>query len=140
MIGLTGIRARRALGVVSALAMIAAAGAAPAQEQDSVFRSLAKSTGLATDVDTPPDFILKSRPAVDPPPMSVFATPDEPRSAVKSPDDLKKMDAELEGAGKKHDVLRGAYPPSAKAAMEQEAARKAKMKKKPAPTPAKAAF
>src|SRR5271170_5373306 len=115
-----------AVAIVGALAM-APAGA---QDQDSVFRSLAKQTGAATDVSPPPDFVVKSRPAEAPVPIPVFQTPDEPPSKVMTPAQLKAMDAELDSAGKKHDVLRAGFAPSAKAVAEAEAAKRAKQKKK----------
>lgn len=106
------------------------ASLAPAQE--SFFHSLAKSAGVAADVDPPADFVATSRPKDPPEPLSVFAPPDEPKSKVKSASDLKKMDADLAGAGKKHDALRSSFPPAAKAMAEADAADRAKaMKKRP---------
>ncbi len=102
-------------------------------------RALAKATGYATDVDPPPDFVLKSRPTAPTAPVSVFGTPGEPPSKVMSKKDLKAMDADLESAGKKHDVLRSGFAPSARAVAEAQAAKKAKMKKKPAEAPPSAA-
>ena len=106
---------------------------ARAQDQDSPLRSIAKKTGIATDVNPPADFVLKSRPAEPPAPMPVFGTPDEPSSKVMTPSQLKAMDADLDSAGKKHDVLRAGFAPSAKAVAEAkaEAAEKAKRRKKP---------
>jgi hypothetical protein len=110
--------------------------AAPALAQDSPARALAKATGYATDVDPPPDFVVKSRPATPPAPISVFAMPEEPPSKVTSKRDLKAMDADLESARKKHDVLRAGFAPSARAVAEKEAAEKAKQKKKQPQAPA----
>jgi hypothetical protein len=115
------------------VAVALAATPACGQEQDSAFHSIAKKTGLATDVDPPADFVLKSRPAEPAGPMPVFGTPDEPQSKVLTPSQLRAMDAELDSAGKKHDVLRAGFAPSARAVAEAkaEAAEKAKHKKKP---------
>ena len=113
--------------------------AAPALAQDSPVRAIAKAAGYATNVDPPPDFVVKSRPAAPAAPVSVFATPDEPPSKVMPKKDLKAMDADLESAGKKHDVLRSGFAPSARAVAEREAAQKAKAKKKPLDAPAKPA-
>lgn len=117
---------------VVAVALGATSPARP-QDQDSALRSIAKKTGIATDVNPPADFVLKSRPAEPPGPMPVFGTPDEPPSKVQTPAQLRAMDTELDSAGKKHDVLRAGFGPSAKAVAEAkaEAAEKAKRKKKP---------
>jgi hypothetical protein len=111
----------------AALAM----AAGPALAQDSPVRAVAKATGFATDVNPPPDFVVKSRPAGPVAPMSVFSTPDDPPSRVMSRKEIRAMDADLDSAGKKHDVLRSGFAPSAKAVAEAEAAKKAKEKKKP---------
>jgi hypothetical protein len=127
----------RRLAVLGALAIAVAASPACAQDQDSVWRSIAKKTGVATDVDPPADFVVKSRPAKPAEPMPVFGTPDEPNSKVMTPRELRAMDADLDSAGKKHDVLRSGFAPSAKAMAEAkaEAAEKAKRQKAARPTP-----
>jgi hypothetical protein len=121
--------------VLGALAIAFVASQACAQ--DSVLRSIAKKAGVATDVDPPADFVVKSRPAEPPGPMPVFGMPDEPNSKVMTPRELRGMDAELDSAGKKHDVLRAGFAPSAKAAAEAKAAatEKAKRNKAAKPTP-----
>jgi hypothetical protein len=127
----------RRLAVLGALAIAVAASPACAQDQDSVWRSIAKKTGVATDVDPPADFVVKSRPAEPAGPMPVFGTPDEPNSKVMTPKELRAMDADLDSASKKHDVLRAGFAPSAKAVAEAKAraAEKAKGKKDAKPTP-----
>ena len=114
-------------------ALALAMGASSACADGSVFDSLAKTTGLATDVPPPPDFVVKSRAAAPSAPIPVMGSPEEPPSRVKSEADLKAMDAELESANRKHDALRSAFPPSAKARAEERPTEK--MTKKPAPTP-----
>jgi hypothetical protein len=115
--------------------LILATASSQVSAQESLFDSIAKGAGLATDVAPPPDFVVVSRPTEPPTPIPVFGTPVEPPSSVKSPTDLKTMDADLERSGKKHDALRSAFPPSAKAMAAAEAARKAKSAKKPVPMP-----
>jgi hypothetical protein len=127
----------RRLAVLGALAIAVAASPACAQDQDSIFRSIAKKTGVATDLDPPADFVVKSRPAEPAGPMPVFGAPDEPNSKVMTPRELRAMDAELDSAGKKHDVLRAGFAPSAKAVAEAKArtGEKAKGNKGAKPTP-----
>ncbi len=127
-------RARFVLG-----AILAGLALAPALAQESPFRAVAKAAGYATDVDPPPDFVVKSRPSAPAAPISVFGAPDEPPSKIMSRKDLKAMDADLESAGKTHDVLRNGFAPSARAVAEREAAQKAKAKKNPADAPVKPA-
>ncbi len=132
--------ARSPLSVI-AIALAISTIPARAQDEDSVVRSIAKRTGAATDVAPPPDFVVKSRPAKPADPIPVFRTPDEPTSTVLTPGQLKSMDGELDSAGKKHDVLRAGFGPSAKAVAEVKAAaaEKAKRKKKPPQETAKPA-
>ena len=130
------LRARR-FGAAALAALTLAAE--PALGQDSPVRAIAKATGYATDVDPPPDFVVKSRPAGPPAPMPVFTTPDEPPSRVMSKKEIRAMDADLESAGRKHDILRSGFAPSAKAVAEAEAAKKDKKKKKPPESQAKPA-
>ena len=137
---------RRALEtrwIVITLLAVGALASAPARADDSVFenpfRALAKLGGLATDTPPPPDFIQSSRPSAPDAPIPIFQPPQEPPSKVMSKDDLKSLDKDLVTTGKKHDALRAAFPPSAKAVADAEAARKAKeaaKKAKSTPIPA----
>jgi hypothetical protein len=121
---------------ILALATALATTRAHAQDQDSIVHSIAKQTGLATDVAPPADFVLKSRSDAPTDRVPVFRTPDEPPSKTMTRTQLKAMDADLEAAGKKQDVLRAGFAPSAKAVAEAEAAKKAKReKKRPEATP-----
>jgi hypothetical protein len=72
------------------------AGAAMAQ--DSLLDSLGKATGMVSPPADPPDFVKASRPKETPAEIPAFATPEEPRSKVKSAAELKAMDADLERA------------------------------------------
>ena len=122
-----------------AIAIAASAGQAYGEDQDSVWRAIAKKTGIATDVDPPADFVVKARPAEPEGPLPVFRTPDEPASKILTHSQLKAMDADLDNAIKKHDVLRAGFAPSAKAVAEAKAlaAEKAKRGKKPPDAPGK---
>jgi hypothetical protein len=131
----------RRRGRVAALAFAAtlAACAAPAQEatppqneSPSPLRSLAKSLGFATDTDPPPDFVQQSRPAEPAAAIPVFTPPAEPPGKVKSAKEVDAIDSDLESIAKRHDALRAAYPPAAKAVAAAAAEKKAKSKRKPA--------
>ena len=129
-----------ALALLVALALAPAAAQADDADFDNPFRALAKLGGLATDTPPPPDFIQSSRPSAPDTPIPIFQPPQEPTSKVMSKDDLKSLDKDLETTGKKHDALRAAFPPSAKAVADAAAARKAKdaakkAKSTPTPTP-----
>jgi hypothetical protein len=102
--------------------------APPPSPDQSPFHSLAKSFGFATDVDPPPDFVQQSRPAVPQQEIPVFTPPPEPPGKVKSAKEVEAIDDDLEAIVKRHDALRAAYPPSARAVAE---AKKAKSKPKP---------
>jgi hypothetical protein len=111
------------------IGVLAALATTPARAEDSLLRSVAKSAGLATDPTPPADFVVKTRPAEDPAPIPAFKIPEEPPSRVMTGAELKAMDADLDNAAKKHDKLRSAFPPAAKAMAEEEAARKTKPRK-----------
>ena len=126
--------------IAMVLALAGSNGPARAQDaQASPLRAIAKGAGLAIDPAPPPAFVMATRPAGEPAPIPVFATPEEPPSKIKSAADLKAMDADLERAGKRHDAIRAAFPPSAKAMAEAEAAAAKKAKKKRDKPPATAA-
>lgn len=135
----------RRRGRAAAFALLAAplvAWAAAAQEaaqqpqpdeSPSPFHSLAKSLGVATDVDPPPDFVQKSRPAESEGEVPAFTTPAEPPGKPKSAREVEAIDNDLEAISKRHDALLAAYPPSARAVAQRAAEKKAKSKRKPAP-------
>jgi hypothetical protein len=89
--------------VWAALAGSILGAASPAAAQ-SLLDSLGRSSGLVAPDPDMPDFVKASRPKATPTPMSVFAPPPEPKSKVKSPAELKAMDADLARAA------RGAEP------------------------------
>ncbi len=132
--GREGMRTTSPILVAALLAALAAsdARAQDATTPDSPLRALLKGAGIVTDVDPPPDFVVQSRPARPPAPIPAFTKPDEPPGKVKTAKELEEMDSDLTAVGKRHDALRAAYPPSAKAVAEAAASKKDKSKKKPA--------
>ena len=113
-----------AAGLVALAALVASAQAGKAQEQDNVFKQGAKLLGFATDVAPPADFVVKSRPPSDPDFIPVFQPPPEPARPALKDIDLKAVKSDLDALQKKHDMLRQAYPPAAKALADEEAAKK----------------
>ena len=113
-----------AAGLVALAALVASAQAGKAQEQDNVFKQGAKLLGFATDVAPPADFVVKSRPPSDPDFIPVFQPPPEPARPALKDIDLKAVKSDLDALQKKHDTLRQAYPPAAKALADEEAAKK----------------
>ncbi len=91
-----------------------------------------KIVGFATDVNQPPDFVQQSRPAAPAPLIPAFRKASEPPGEVKSKDEINAIDSDLEAISKQHDALRAAFPPSAKAMADAEAAKAAKAKNKSA--------
>jgi hypothetical protein len=122
--------------LIAVAALLAALAASPARAQDaspdSPFRALMKGAGLATDVAPPPDFVQQSRSPQEPDSIPAFTTPAEPPGKIKTAKELEEMDGDLQAVAKRHDALRAAFPPSAKAMAEAAAAKKAKSRDKPA--------
>jgi len=79
------------------LGLLLAASAAAADE--TVMDSLGRSAGLVAPTPEMPDFVKASRPAAAPTALPAFAPPPEPKSKVKTAEELKAMDSDLEGAG-----------------------------------------
>jgi hypothetical protein len=118
-------------GLLAFVAFVASAQAGDAQQQGSVLqqgqnviKQGAKLLGFATDVAPPQDFVVKSRPAVDPDYIPVFQAPPEPAVPALKDIDLKAVKTDLDTLQKRHDALRQAYPPAAKALAEEAAAKK----------------
>lgn len=118
-------------GLIALAIFVALAQTGKAQEQGNVLqqgqnilKQGAKLLGFATDVAPPADFVVKSRPASDPDYIPVFQPPPEPALPALKEVDLKAVKSDLDALQKKHDALRQAYPPAAKALAEEEAAKK----------------
>jgi hypothetical protein len=111
-------------GLIALAALVASAQAGRAQEQDNIFKQGAKLLGFATDVAPPVDFVVKSRPTRDPDYIPVFQAPPEPAVPALKDIDLKAVKTDLDALQKRHDALRQAYPPAAKALAEEAAAKK----------------
>ena len=113
-------------------------GSAFAQE-DSPFRSLMKLGGFAAEPPPPADFVRAARPAGGDPEMKLGVQKDR-ADKLKTPDELKALQSELEGVKPRHESLSRNFAPAAKAVTEQKAAQaekdsKAKKKKDVKPTP-----
>jgi hypothetical protein len=119
-----GLRRIAAAGSVALAALVASAHAGKAQEQDNIFKQGAKLLGFATDVAPPADFVLKSRPSGDLDFIPVFQPPPEPALPALKEIDLKAVKTDLDALQKKHNAIRQAYPPAAKALADEEAAKK----------------
>ncbi len=74
----------------------------------------------------PADFVAKSRPPGDLDFIPVFQPPPEPARPVMKENDLKAVRRDLNSVQKQHDAVRLAFPPSAKALAEEQAAAKKK--------------
>lgn len=117
---------RRMRRIVICAAACVFASAAFAQQADSPLKSAMKFLGFATDSPAPPDFVVKSRPAGDADYIPVFQPPPEPAKPAMKDQDLKALRGDLDSLQKRHDALRAAYPPSAKAVADQAASKKPK--------------
>jgi hypothetical protein len=111
-------------GLIALAALVASAQAGRTQEQDNIFKQGAKLLGFATDVAPPQDFVVKSRPAVDPDYIPVFQSPPEPERKALNDEELKAVKGDLDALQKRHDTLRQAHPPAAKALADADAAKK----------------
>ena len=97
---------------------------------DSVLKNAAKMGGFATDVDPPADFVVKSRPAGGDDYVPVFRPAFVHENKAKTPAELKALEADFGAVQVRHDAMRSAFPPAAKAVAEQKAAEASKAKKK----------
>jgi hypothetical protein len=118
-------------GLLALAALIASPDASRAQQQgnilqqgNNIVKQGAKLLGFATDVAPPADFVVKSRPTSDLDYIPVFQPPPEPALPALKDVDLKAVKTDLDSLQKRHDALRQAYPPAAKALAEEEAAKK----------------
>jgi hypothetical protein len=113
-------------GIVVVAVACAWSSASLAQQTDSPLKSVMKILGFATDVAPPADFVVKSRPSGDLNYIPVFRPPPEPANPALNGKELSAVKGDLDSIEKRDDALRQAYPPAAKAAAEEAAAKKAK--------------
>ena len=125
-------RARATIRAAACAAVCLWASAGMAQEGDSALKSVMKLMGFATDVAPPADFVVKSRPKSEPEYIPIFQPPPEPARPVLNDKQLKATQGSLDSIEKQHDAVRQAFPPSAKAMAEQQAAAKTAKSKPPA--------
>jgi len=120
-------RGGRMIASAGALALAVLLASGPqghAQSQDNILKQAFKVFGFATDAPPPADFVAKTRPPEDLHYIPVFQPPPEPERPALKADQLKAVRSDLEGVEKRHDVLRKAFPPAAKAFAEEQAAKK----------------
>jgi len=103
-------------------------------------RPLAKALGVAADPGTPADFVVKSRPPGGEEYIPVGRKEAEHPRKVKTPAELKAMQADFDGVKVQHDAIRATFAPAVKAVADAEAAKAAKAvkPKSAAPPPASA--
>ena len=125
------VRRLAGAGLLALVALSASASGVLAQQQDNIlkqgqniFKQGAKLLGLATDDAPPADFVAKSRSSGDLDYVPVFQPPPEPARPALKAEDLKAVKGDLDGVEKRHDALRQAFPPAAKALAEEQAAQK----------------
>lgn len=80
--------------------LILTLAASVACAQSSWVDEVAKAMGLVAPPVDPPDFVKASRRGAPRAAVPVFAPPPEPRSKVKSVDEVKSMEDELERAAR----------------------------------------
>jgi len=147
-VGRDGLGRVAAASLLALAALVVSSLASEAQQQDNavkqgattvlktggyVVKQGAKLLGFATDVDPPADFVQKSRPDHDLDYIPVFQPPPEPERPALEGVNLKAVKSQLDELQKKHDALRAAYPPAAKALAEEEAAKKKQQTNAPNP-------
>jgi hypothetical protein len=102
--------------------------------KNPVVHSLATKAGIATDPGAPADFVIKTRPAGEEEFIPVGRVETEHSIKVKTPAELKAMQADFDAVKARHDAIRATFPPAMKAVADAEAARAAKAAK-PKKTP-----
>jgi hypothetical protein len=105
--------------------------------QIPVARTVARKIGIATDPHEPADFVVNARPATEGDYIPIGRKESEHTVKVKTPAELKAMEAGFDAVKTRHDALRSTFAPAVKAVAEAEAAKNAKAAKKhPPPAPA----
>ena len=120
-----------AVGLLALAALCGSGSDVYAQQQDSILKQAFKVFGFATDVGPPADFVGKTRPGGDLDYVPVFQSPPEPARPTLKTDELKAVKSDLDAVEKRHDTLRQAFPPAAKALAEEQAAKKKPKSKAP---------
>jgi hypothetical protein len=123
-----------AITTIRVLALAALFGwgsASSAQEAASPLKGAMKTLGFATDVGPPADFVVQSRPKGELDYIPLFQPPPEPARKALNGKELKALKGDLDSTQKRHDSIRQAYPPAAKALAENEAAQKKAKSKTP---------
>ena len=87
-----------------------------------------EDVGLPPTSRRPPISSFRRGPKGDLDFIPVFQPPPEPAKPALSDKELKAMKGELDSVQKRDDAVRQAFPPAVKAAAEEAAAKKAKMK------------
>ena len=128
-------KAKKALSAAGALlAASLCAGCARADDNapggDSLLKSAMKAGGFASDVDPPMDFVLQARPPGADDYVPIFRPAFARQNKAKTPAELKALEADFGAVQARHDSMRSAFPPAAKALAAQKAAQAAKAKKK----------
>jgi len=104
---------------------------------DGIVRTIAKKLCLATDPGQPQDFVIKSRPAGPLDYVPAGRKPFVHDNKVKTPDELKALDADMDAVRARHDTIRSTFAPAVKAVADAAAAKAAKEKaRKSKPPPA----
>ena len=99
--------------------------AAPASAEDAPVDTVLKALDLKTDVGPTADFVQSTRPKTEPDYLPVGTRHPERSIKVKTPAELKAMEASLDAARSRQDVIAGRNPPveAPKAAKKRAAAR-----------------
>jgi hypothetical protein len=93
-------------------------------------KTLATKIGIATDPHEPADFVVNSRPATEGDYIPIGRKETEHTVKVKTPAELKAMEAGFDAVKLRHDALRSTFAPAVKAVADAEAAKAAKAAKK----------
>jgi hypothetical protein len=105
--------------------------------QVPIAKTIAKKIGIATDPGAPADFVVNSRPAIEGDFIPVGRKETEHSVKVKTPAQIKAMEADFDAVKVRHDALRSTFAPAVKAVADAKAAKEAKeARKHPPATPA----
>ena len=115
---------RAALALCLSATVLAGCVSAEAQQGGALLKTL----NLSTDVTEPKDFVKQSRQPDRPKDFISTQIPDQPRATrVKTPEEVRATEAQLDAARARHDRIAGRAPPKV---VGQSAAGPEKKKKK----------